>query len=507
VATIAMLVLSVVGFRFVQQQFFPTSTRLELMVDLKLPEGSSVNATENAVIKLESFLNKQEGIDNYVAYVGNGSPRFYLPLDQQLPQAGFAQLVVLAESIEARDALREKLIELFEKDFPELRGRVTKLENGPPVGFPVQFRVSGESVETVRKLARQVADVMRANKNLSGVHLDWEEPSKVIRLTIDQDRARVLGISSQDLSNFLQSSISGSRITQYREGNELIDVVLRGPGEERAKLSLLDSLAIPTPSGKSVSLAQIAHIEYALEEGVLWRRNRLPTVTVRGDVYGKIQPPAVSAQVNAELGKIRSKLPDGYLLELGGTVEDSGRGQKSVAAGVPLFIITVLTLLMIQLKSFSRTFLVFSTAPLGLIGVTLFLLVFRVPFGFVAMLGTIALSGMIMRNSVILVDQIDQDIASGHSPWEAVVGATVRRFRPIVLTALAAVLAMIPLAWSAFFGPMAVAIMGGLTVATVLTLLFLPALYAAWFKVRRPRIRPEHLGSDPWPGDEIEMVR
>ncbi len=503
-ATIAMLVLSVVGFRFVQQQFFPASTRLELMVDLKLPEGSSINATENAVIKLETFLNKQEGVDNYVAYVGNGSPRFYLPLDQQLPQAGFAQMVVLTESIEAREALRSKLIEVFETGFPELRGRVTRLENGPPVGFPVQFRVSGESVETVRKIARQVADVMRTNKNLSGVHLDWEEPSKVIRLAIDQDRARVLGVSSQDLSNFLQSSISGSRITQYREGNELIDVVLRGPGEERAKLSLLDSLAIPTPSGKSVSLAQIAHIEYALEEGVLWRRNRLPTVTVRGDVYGNIQPPTVTAQVNTELGKIRGKLPDGYLLELGGTVEDSGRGQKSVAAGVPLFIITVLTLLMIQLKSFSRTFLVFSTAPLGLIGVTLFLLVFRVPFGFVAMLGTIALAGMIMRNSVILVDQIDQDIASGHSPWDAVVGATVRRFRPIVLTALAAVLAMIPLAWSAFFGPMAVAIMGGLTVATVLTLLFLPALYAAWFKVKRPRIRPDHLGSDPWPGDEIE---
>jgi len=486
VATFALLLVSMGGFRFVQQQFFPASTRLELMVDLKLPEGSSILATENSVIKLEAFLDKQKGVDNYVSYVGTGSPRFYLPLDQQLPQAGFAQLVVLTDSIEAREALRARLIQLFEEDFPDLRGRVTRLENGPPVGFPVQFRVSGEDVPSVRRYARQVAEVMRANPNLSGVHLDWEEPSKVIRLAIDQDRARVLGVSSQDLSNFLQSSISGSRISQYREGNELIDVVLRGPGEERAKLSLLDSLAVPTASGKSVPLAQLARIEYAQEEGVLWRRNRLPTVTVRGDVYGRIQPPTVTAQVNAELGKIRSALPDGYLLELGGTVEDSGRGQKSVAAGVPLFLITVLTLLMIQLKSFSRTFLVFLTAPLGLIGVTLFLLVFRVPFGFVAMLGTIALSGMIMRNSVILVDQIDQDIAAGHTPWEAVVGATVRRFRPIVLTALAAVLAMIPLAWSAFFGPMAVAIMGGLTVATALTLLFLPALYAAWFKVRKP---------------------
>ncbi len=506
VATVALLVASGLAFRFVQQQFFPASTRLELMIDLKLPEGSSIHATESAVVKLETVLAKQKGVDNYVAYVGNGSPRFYLPLDQQLPQASFAQFVVLSESIEARDALRSKLIKLFENEFPELRGRVTKLENGPPVGFPVQFRVSGEDVGTVRKFAREVADVMRSNPNLSGVHLDWEEPSKVIRLSIDQDRARVLGVSSQDLSNFLQSSISGSRITQFREGNELIDVVLRGPGEERAKLSLLDSLAIPTPSGKSVSLAQIAHIEYGLEEGVLWRRDRLPTVTVRGDVYGSIQPPTVSAEVNAKLDAIRGRLPSGYLLQLGGTVEDSGRGQASVAAGVPLFLITVLTLLMIQLKSFSRTFLVFVTAPLGLIGVTLFLLVFRVPFGFVAMLGTIALSGMIMRNSVILVDQIDQDIGAGHTPWEAVIGATVRRFRPIVLTALAAVLAMIPLSRSAFFGPMAVAIMGGLTVATVLTLLFLPALYAAWFKVQRPRVRPAHLGSDAWPGDEIEVA-
>jgi multidrug efflux pump len=507
VATVALLVASGLGFRFVQQQFFPDSTRLELMIDLKLPEGSSIHATENAVVKLETFLDQQQGVDNYVAYVGTGSPRFYLPLDQQLPQASFAQFVVLTESIEAREQLRGALIKLFDTGFPELRGRVTRLENGPPVGFPVQFRVSGEDVATVRRYAREVADVMRANPNLSGVHLDWEEPSKTIRLVIDQDRARVFGVSSQDLSNFLQGSISGQRITQFREGNELIDVVLRGPAEERAKLSLLDSLAIPTPSGKSVPLAQIATLEYGLEEGVLWRRNRLPTVIVRGDVYGRIQPPTVTAQVDAKLHDLRAKLPIGYLLEIGGTVEDSARGSKSVAAGVPLFIITVLALLMIQLKSFSRTFLVFVTAPLGFIGVTLFLLLFRQPFGFVAMLGTIALSGMIMRNSVILVDQIDQDIAAGHTPWAAVIDATVRRFRPIVLTALAAILAMVPLSRSAFFGPMAVAIMGGLTVATLLTVLFLPALYAAWFRVRRPRTRPEHLGSDPWAGDEIEVAR
>ena len=503
-ATVFAFVASLGLFRFVQQQFFPASTRLELMVDMKLPEGSSLHATDKAVAKLERFLEQQKGVENYVAYVGTGSPRFYLPLDQQLPQASFAQFVVLTESIEAREALRGKLIDLFANEFTELRGRVTRLENGPPVGFPVQFRVMGEDIPTVRRIAREVAGVMRANPDLSNVHLDWEEPSKVIRLNIDQDRARQMGVNSQGLSQFIQSSISGSRITQYREGDEIIDVMLRGPVEERAKLSLLDSLAIPTESGKSVPLAQIATLEYGLEEGIIWRRNRLPTVTVRGDVYGQIQPPTVTAKIMQDLAKIRAELPPGYLLEIGGTVEDSARGQKSVNAGVPLFIVVVLTLLMFQLKSFSRTFLVFLTAPLGMIGVTLFLLLFNTPFGFVAMLGTIALSGMIMRNSVILVDQIDQDIAEGMTPWDAVVGSTIRRFRPIVLTALAAVLAMIPLMRSAFFGPMAVAIMGGLIVATALTLLFLPALYAQWFKVERPQVKPAELGDDPWPGDEIE---
>ncbi|MBL0027868.1 MAG: efflux RND transporter permease subunit [Rhodanobacteraceae bacterium] len=503
-ATVLAFVVSLGLFRFVQQQFFPASTRLELMVDMKLPEGSSLHATERAVTKLERFLDQQKGIENYVAYVGTGSPRFYLPLDQQLPQASFAQFVVLTESIQAREALRGRLIQLFEDDFTELRGRVTRLENGPPVGFPVQFRVMGEDIPTVRRIARDVASVMRANADIANVHLDWEEQSKVIRLNIDQDRARQMGVNSQGLSQFIQSSISGSRITQYREDDEIIDVMLRGPVEERAKLSLLDSLAIPTESGKSVPLAQIATIEYGLEEGIIWRRNRLPTVTVRGDVYGQVQPPTVTKQIDAQLAKLRAELPPGYLLQLGGTVEDSGRGQASVNAGVPLFIVVVLTLLMFQLKSFSRTFLVFLTAPLGMIGVTLFLLLFNTPFGFVAMLGTIALSGMIMRNSVILVDQIDHDIGEGISPWDAVVGSTIRRFRPIVLTALAAVLAMIPLMRSAFFGPMAVAIMGGLIVATALTLLFLPALYAQWFKVERPQVKPAELGDDPWPGDEIE---
>jgi multidrug efflux pump len=317
------------------------------------------------------------------------------------------------------------------------------------------------------------------------VHLDWEEPSKVVYLNVDQDRARALGVTTADLSRFLQSQLTGSSVSQYREDDELIEILLRGTEQERHELGGLASLSIPTENGSSVALSQVATLEYGFEEGIIWHRNRLPNVTIRADIYGKEQPATLVNQILPTLEAVRAQLPDGYLLEVGGTVEDSTRGQNSVNAGVPLFIVVVLTLLMIQLRSFSRTFMVFLTAPLGLIGVTLFLLLFGQPFGFVAMLGTIALSGMIMRNSVILVDQIEQDIAAGLDRWQAIIEATVRRFRPIVLTALAAVLAMIPLSRSVFFGPMAVAIMGGLIVATALTLLFLPALYAAWFKVKK----------------------
>ncbi|MBB5207845.1 efflux RND transporter permease subunit [Chiayiivirga flava] len=490
VATVLLFVVAVMSFRFVPQQFFPSSTRLELMVDLKLAEGASQLATDAQARKLEAMLKQREGVENFVAYIGTGSPRFYLPLDQQLPQASFAQFVLLTTDIEAREATRAWLIHLFETDFPDVRGRVTRLENGPPVGYPVQFRVSGEHIDIVRERARQVAAKVRENPHVTNVNLDWEEPSKVVRLVIDQDRARALGISSAQVAKFLESSLSGSFVSTYREDNELIQILLRGPDDERARLSMLGSLSVPTENGRAVPLAQIATLDYGFEEGIIWHRNRLPTVTVRADIYGKIQPATVVAQIAPTLDGIRGALPPGYLLQVGGTVEDSARGQNSVNAGVPLFLVVVFTLLMIQLRSFSRSLLVFLTAPLGLIGVVLFLFVFRVPFGFVAMLGTIALAGMIMRNSVILVDQIEQDIAAGHARWQAVIDATVRRFRPIVLTALAAVLAMIPLSRSAFFGPMAVAIMGGLIVATALTLLFLPALYAAWFRVRKDEPAP-----------------
>ncbi|MEO5565191.1 MAG: efflux RND transporter permease subunit [Luteimonas sp.] len=484
-ATVALFVLSLLLFRFVPQQFFPESTRPELMVDMELAEGSSLRATATAAHRLEKMLQGREGVDNFVAYVGTGSPRFYLPLDQQLPAANFAQFVVRANDIDARESLRNWFIRDVVPRFPELQLRITRLENGPPVGYPIQFRVSGEHIDRVRALARQVEAKVRENPHVANVNLDWDEPGKVVRVVLDQERARALGVTTQQLSAFLSGSLSGLHVSTYREGNELIEVLMRGSDDTRTRLDMLGSLAVPTVSGKSVPLSQVAKLEYGFEDGIIWHRNRLPTITVRADIRDAAQPATVAAQILPSLDRVRAHLPEGYLLATGGSVEDAARGQDSIVAGVPLFLLVVVTLLMLQLRSLSRTLLVMLTAPLGMIGVTLFLLVFRVPFGFVAMLGTIALAGMIMRNSVILVDQIEQDIAAGHDRWTAVVDATVRRFRPIVLTALAAILAMIPLSRSAFFGPMAVAIMGGLTVATVLTLLFLPALYAAWFRIKR----------------------
>lgn len=483
--TVGIFVLSVLMFKMVPQQFFPPSNRAEILVDLKLEEGASLTATEQAVKKVENFLSKQKGIDNYVAYVGTGSPRFYLPLDQQLPQASFAQFVVLASSLDDRDDIRRSLETQIKQLLPQVRTRVSLLENGPPVGYPLQYRVSGEDLNLVRKEAQQVAKVISENPNTTNVHLDWGEPSKIISIQIDQDRARQMGVSSLDLANFINASITGSAIEQYREKRELIEIRLRGDQAERVEVASLASLAVPTNNGTTVPLAQIAKIEYKFEDGLIWHRNRLPTITVRADIRTQLQPATVVGELAESMDKLRAELPSGYLIEVGGTVEESARGQNSVNAGMPLFLAVVMTLLMIQLKSLSRSTIVLLTAPLGLIGVVLFLLLFNKPFGFVAMLGTIALSGMIMRNSLILIDQIEQDRQAGHPTWEAIIEATVRRFRPIILTALAAVLAMIPLSRSIFFGPMAVAIMGGLIVATLLTLFFLPALYAAWFKVKK----------------------
>ena len=486
--TLLMFAMSMVGFGKVQQQFFPDSTRPELIIDLRLAEGVSYAATDAEVKKLEAWLTREQSahqtIVNYVSYIGSGSPRFYLPLDQQLAQRSFGQLVVLTTSKDGRESLRSQLIKLLDNDFPALRASVLRLENGPPVGFPVQFRVSGNDIDVARGIAHQIADVMRANVNLTNVQLDWEEPSKVMRVEVDQSKARLLGVSSADIAGILNGALQGLYITEFREGNERIDLVVRGATLERARLAHLPDLMIPTKTGISVPLSQIASVASSFEEGVIWRRNRIPNITVRANLQGHFQAPVVSAQIEDKIKSLRANLPLGIKVETGGAIEESAKGAKSVAAGVPLFLFTVLTILMIQLQSFSRVFLVLLTAPLGLIGVTLFLLLFDKPFGFVAMLGTIALSGMIMRNSLILVDQIDQDKASGMATWDAIIESTIRRFRPIVLTAAAAILAMIPLTRSAFFGPMAVAIMGGLTVATLLTVLFLPALYAAWFRVK-----------------------
>lgn len=483
--TVGIFVLSVMMFKLVPQQFFPPSNRAEILVDLKLEEGASLTATEQAVQKVEQFLSKQDGIDNYVAYVGTGSPRFYLPLDQQLPQASFAQFVVLASSLDDRDEIRRSLETQIKALLPQVRTRVSLLENGPPVGYPLQYRISGEDLGTVRQWAQQVSKVVSEDPNTTNVHLDWGEPSKIIAIEIDQDRARQLGVSSVDLANFLNASITGTVMNQYREKRELIEIRLRGDQTERAEVASLASLSVPTSNGTTVPLAQIAQIESRFEEGLIWHRNRLPTITVRADIRTQLQPATVVQHLADPMQAIRAELPSGYLLEVGGTIEESARGQSSVNAGMPLFLAVVMTLLMIQLRSMSRATIVLLTAPLGLIGVVAFLLLFNKPFGFVAMLGTIALSGMIMRNSLILIDQIEQDIQAGYAAWDAIIGATMRRFRPIVLTAMAAVLAMIPLSRSIFFGPMAVAIMGGLIVATFLTLFFLPALYAAWFKVKK----------------------
>ena len=485
-ATLLLFVASLFAFKLLQQQFFPSSTRIELLVDMKLPEGSSFQATEKQVTVLEAFLETEKNLySNYVSYVGAGTPRFYFPLDQQLPTPSFAQFVITTNNVKAREELRTKLINMFDASFPAARTRVQRLENGPPVGFPVQFRVSGEDIPTIRALAAQVAGVMRANKNLANVQFDWDERSKVIKLDVDQDKARLLGTSSQEVAAFLNSSLNGTQATFFRERDKQIEVLIRGPDNERAKLHLLESLNVPTRSGRAVPLTQIAKVHYEFEDGVIWRRDRLPTIIVRADIYdSSIQPATVVGEISPLLAPIRAKLEPGYRLDVAGAVEESAKGQASINAGVPLFLFVVVTALMIQLMSFQRVFLVLLTAPLGLIGVAPFLMLFNKPFGFVAMLGTIALFGMIMRNSVILIDQIERDIAEGHDPFNAVIDATVRRLRPIALTALAAILAMIPLTRSDFFGPMAVAIMGGLFVGTLLTLLFLPALYAAWFRVK-----------------------
>ncbi|MDA0560681.1 efflux RND transporter permease subunit [Burkholderia pseudomallei] len=489
--TIALFVVALAGFSLVPQQFFPSSDRPELLVDLRLPEGASFNATLKEAERLEKLIAKRPEIDHAVNFVGSGAPRFYLPLDQQLQLPNFAQFVITAKSVDAREKLSAWLAPVLREQFPAARTRISRLENGPPVGYPVQFRVSGDSIATVRAIAEKVAATMRADARATNVQFDWDEPAeRSVRFELDQHKARELNVSSQDVASFLAMTLSGTTLTQYRERDKLIAVDLRAPRAQRIDPASLAGLAMPTPNGP-VPLGSLGRFHDTLEYGVVWERDRQPTITVQSDVTAGAQGIDVTHAIDAKLDALRAQLPVGYRIEIGGSVEESTKGQTSINAQMPLMVIAVLTLLMIQLQSFSRVLMVVLTAPLGMIGVVGTLLLFGKPFGFVAMLGVIAMFGIIMRNSVILVDQIEQDIAAGHGRFDAIVGATVRRFRPITLTAAAAVLALIPLLRSNFFGPMATALMGGITGATVLTLFFLPALYAAWFRVKPDERDPE----------------
>ncbi len=489
VATVLIFLLSIAAFgKFVQKQFFPAASRLELIVDVWLPQGASLRATEAETKRIERILASDPAAASYSSYIGNGAPRFILSLDVRLFSDNYSQIVILTKGLKEREELKRRLTELFnsaEGGFSHIHARVSRLENGPPIGYPVQFRVMGEDVEQVRTIADKVADLMRANAHLQDVSFDWYDKVKALRVEVDQDKARRLGTSSREIAQALQGWLNGVALAQYREGDQLIDIVWRGTNEREVRsLDRLPELDIPLPEGRHVPLAQVAKLVPVLEEGLVWRRNRLPAMTVLGDMADKTQPATVSMELNTQLDALRATLPIGYRIEMGGSVEESAKGEGAIKAVVPLMLVGVITLLMIQLQSISRTVIVLLTAPLGLIGVTLALLVFQVPFGFVANLGFIALAGMIMRNSVILVDQIRQDEEAGKTQWEAIIGSTVRRFRPISLTAAAAILAMIPLTRQVFWGPMAVSIMGGLVIATLLTCLFLPALYAAWFRVR-----------------------
>nr|WP_315596686.1 efflux RND transporter permease subunit [uncultured Cupriavidus sp.] len=491
VITLVSFALGLLAFKYVEKQFFPDSSRPELMVELWMPEGTSFAQTEAVTKRFEAAMRQDKAVQSVTSFVGVGAPRFYLPLDQIFPQSNVAQAIVMPVTAEARDALRKRIERVLITEFPQLRGRVKLLPNGPPVQYPVQFRVIGPDAAGVRKVADQVRAIMTDNPNTVGVNDNWNENVKMLRLELDQDKARALGVTTNAIARATQAVLTGVAVGQYRDADKLIDIIMRTPRNERDTMSDLNNVLVPTSSGRAVPLTQIARVTLKSEPGVIWRENRDFGITVQSDVIDGIQGPTVTAQINPKLDPIRAALPAGYRITIAGAQEESGKAGASIAAQLPLCIFLIFTLLMLQLHSFSRAVMVFLTGPLGLIGAAATLLMLHAPMGFVAQLGITALLGMIIRNSVILVDQIEQDIKSGLPPWDAIVESAVRRFRPIILTAAAAVLAMIPLSRSTFWGPMAVAIMGGLVVATVLTLLFLPALYATWFRVKRPE---EHGG-------------
>ncbi|NML45168.1 efflux RND transporter permease subunit [Ramlibacter sp. G-1-2-2] len=484
-ATLVIFGLGIVGMGKVQQQFFPDSSRPEILVDIWFPEGTSFAANEETTKRFEKRLINEPGVSDVTTWVGSGVPRFYLPLDQIFPQSNVSQLIIQPRDMHERERLRVKLPTLLAQEFPEVRGRVKLLPNGPPVPYPVQFRVLGPDPGQLRQRADEVKAAMRQSPNTRGVNDNWNESVKVIRLEVDQDKARALGVTSQSIAQASRTILAGNTIGQYREGDKLIDIMLRQPLDERSAITDIGNAYLPTASGKSIPLTQIARPVFTWEPGVMWREGRNYAITVQGDVVEGLQGATVTNELLPKLRELEQRWPAGYRIQVAGAVEESGKGSSSIAAGVPIMLFITFTLLMLQLQSFSRAMLVFLTGPLGIAGVAGSLLLLDRPFGFVALLGVIALMGMIQRNSVILIDQIEQDRARGVPAWDAIVESAVRRLRPIVLTAAAAVLAMIPLSRSVFWGPMAVAIMGGLVVATVLTLLALPAMYAAWFRVRR----------------------
>ena len=479
--TLALFVASIFAVPLIPNQFFPSSDRPELLVDLTLPQNASIHATKTMAEQFDKLLKDDPDVERWSTYVGQGAIRFYLPLDVQLPNDFFGQAVVVAKDVAARDRLKVKLEKILANEFPNVVSRVYPLELGPPVGWPVQYRVSGPDIARVREIALKLAQVVATDPRTKNVNFNWIEPAREVRIQIDQDQARLLGLSSDALASVLNTVVSGISISQVRDDIYLVDVVVRSTDEERASLATLRQLPVPLPNGRTVPLSQFASFEYTQSAPVVWRRDRIPTLTVQADVAPGVLPETVVSSLAPEVKTLSKSLAPPYLIAVGGTVEESKKSQASVLAVVPLMFLIMLTVLMFQLQSFSRLFLALSVAPLGLIGVVGALLLSGRPLGFVAILGILALLGMITKNAVILIGQIDAERAQGKDVVQAAVDASSARLRPIVLTAISTVLGFIPIAPTVFWGPMAVSIMGGLLVATLLTLIFLPTAYVAFF--------------------------
>jgi multidrug efflux pump subunit AcrB len=505
--TVGLFLIALVGMRFVQQQFFPSSDRPELLIDLTLPQSSSINATRKVVDDFEKILKADPDIEHWSFYIGQGAVRFYLPLDQQLANDFFAQAVVVTNGLKVRSAVHDRLAAALRRpQFEQVMSRISPLEQGPPVGWPLKFRVSGPNSEKVRDYAQSFASLLGNTPSAQNINFDWNEPSPMVRVQVDQDRARALGISSQALSQTMNAILSGTPVTQVRDDIYLVDIVARAVSNERLNLETLRSLMIEASGGRSVPLEQIANLSYSVEPPLIWRRHRLPTITVQADTAPGVEAATVVKSLASAIAAFKSQLPAGYDVVPGGTVEESAKAEASVVAVYPLMLFLMLTILMVQLQSFQRLFLVCATGPLAIIGVAAALLSSGTPMGFVAILGVISLIGMVIRNSVILIDQIEHEIADGRHRWDAVIVATHHRLRPILLTAAAAILGMIPIARTVFWGPMAYAVIGGLMVATLLTLVFLPALYVAWFRIQPPQGSEPSTSSEPDPHSKTGKV-